>query len=90
MKLMPGYIIWIAALATIAAVVAGCDRSSDNQCNTFSAEAGSFEPLTWQTSQGDELCRHLGYDRYWGGLGDTTVIESGTEVHYITRLTCCQ
>lgn len=83
--------VLIACLVALSfALAAGCDRSSDNQCNTFSVEAGSFEALTWTLSQGDELCRHLGYDDYWGGLGDTTVMEGGNEVHYITRLTCCK
>ncbi len=90
MKSKPGYIVWMAALATIVAVTAGCDRSSDNQCNTFSVEAGSFESLTWKVHQGDELCRWLGYRDYWGGLSDTVVREGGDEVHYITKLTCCK
>lgn len=80
----------LGLMLVVLLAAGGCDRSSDNQCNTFSSDAGSFEPLTWKTSQGDELCQHLGYSDYWGGLGDTTVMEGGAEVHYITRLTCCK
>jgi hypothetical protein len=69
--------------------VGGCDKSTDNSCETFSSTSGHFDECTWTTEQADDLCESLGYDEFWGDLGDTTGCD-GTISKYITRLTCCR
>lgn len=79
----------LAVLLVLLIWTAACDRSADNQCRTFSASGGSFDPLEWEAKDADKLCEHLGMKRYWGEVKDTA-IQRGTDTsYYITQLTCC-
>jgi len=76
-------------IAALALSVGGCNKASDNQCHEFSAYNGSFDQCTWLLSEGDALCRNLGYSNFFGTIDDTTCVYGDT-TRYITKLTCCK
>lgn len=79
---------FLIALVLLLFVMAGsCDRSADNQCRKFAVASGSFDECTWKRSQADELCRQLGYAKFWGEIEDTACGDSDTL--FIVSLTCC-
>ncbi|MFH1686313.1 MAG: hypothetical protein ABIE70_02175 [bacterium] len=77
----------LVAMLLVVVLAGSCDRSSDNQCRTFSTASGSFDECTWKLSQADELCVQLGFKNFWGDMKDTTC--SGSDTAFIVSLTCC-
>jgi hypothetical protein len=80
-------LIFVLSLTSI--MVLGCGQD-ENECRSFSAANGDFEPCQWLLEDADKLCEWKGYSLSFGDITiDTVDCNDSTKV-YIKALTCCK
>lgn len=79
---------WIVFCCLVVMLVASACNKDDEKCKKLSVVNGDFPACRWMSSEADALCKSKGYELFWGKMGTTDSCD-GSEITYITSLTCC-